>query len=296
VNTAVEREPPTAATATGHTLVTTVVALSAFAANSLLCRAALAGGHIDAANFTTIRIASGALTLAVLARTRGRAAPSSSFAWGSAAALFAYAILFSFAYVHVAVGVGALLAFGAVQITMIGAGLRAGERLRVAEWTGLAISIAGLVVLTQPGLERPDGIGSLLMLGAGAAWGIFSLRGRRGGDPIAVNAASFARAIPMTIVVTLVTWFADRSYISTSGILLAVCSGGITSGIGYAVWYAALKGLSATRAAIVQLCVPPLAATAGVIVLGEDFSSRLVIASALVLGGIALAITAPRRG
>ena len=177
----------------------TVAAMLAFAANSLLGRTALAGGHADAASFTTLRLAAGAVALGLLARSRGAAAPAPRFAWGSAAALFVYAIFFSLAYLRIPAGVGALLLFAAVQLTMIGAGLRGGERPRALEWTGLAVSLAGLVVLAQPGLARPDTTGSALMLGAGLAWGVYSLRGRGVADAIAANAASFARAVPYAL-------------------------------------------------------------------------------------------------
>jgi drug/metabolite transporter (DMT)-like permease len=268
------------------------VAMLAFAANSLLCRAALVGAHADAVSFTLLRLAGGALVLGVVARSRGRPAPAARFAWGSAAALFAYAIGFSVAYLRIPAGVGALLLFAAVQLTMIGAGLLGGERPRVLEWTGLALSLGGLVLLTKPGLARPDPLGALLMLGAGAAWGLYSLRGRGGKDAVALNAASFARAVPLALVAGLLS---NATRIDGVGASLALVSGAITSGLGYAVWYAALGGLTATRAALVQLSVPPLAAAGGVLVLGESFSPRLLAASALILGGIGLAIAGHRR-
>ena len=268
----------------------TVLAMLAFAANSLLCRAALAGGHADAASFTLLRLASGALVLGLLARARGSPAPAAGLAWGSAAALFVYALGFSLAYLRIPAGVGALLLFAAVQLTMIGAGLRAGERPRWLEGAGLALSMAGLVILARPGFARPDPAGALLMLGAGAAWGLYSLRGRRGGDVVAVNAASFARATPLALAAGALALALGAPRLDLLGALLALASGGLASGLGYALWYAALPGLSATRAAIVQLSVPPLAAAGGVGLLGESFSPRLLVASLLILGGIALAV------
>jgi drug/metabolite transporter (DMT)-like permease len=272
----------------------TAAAMAAFAANSLLCRAALAPGHADAASFTTLRLASGALVLALLARPRARRPPAERLAWGSALALFAYAILFSLAYLRIPAGTGALLLFAAVQLTMVGAGLRAGERPRALEWTGLAVSLGGLVWLGLPGLARPDLVGSALMLGAGVAWGAYSLRGRRTGDPIVANAASFARAVPMALAASAAFALRDAPHLTLAGAALAVASGAITSGLGYALWYAALARLSATRAAIVQLAVPPLAALFGVLALGESLSLRLTGASMLILGGIGLAVAARR--
>jgi drug/metabolite transporter (DMT)-like permease len=267
----------------------------AFAGNSLLCRAALAGRHADAASFTTLRLAGGAIALALLARARGSAAPPARKAWGSALALFAYAILFSLAYLRIPAGAGALLLFAAVQLTMIGAGLRAGERPRPLEWSGLAVSLAGLVVLARPGLERPDPLGVFVMLGAGVAWGVYSLRGRGVADAIAANASSFARALPLALAGSAAFGLLAATRVTPLGVVLAFVSGAVTSGLGYALWYAALRGLTASLAAIVQLSVPPLAAFGGVLTLGESVSLRLVLASALILGGIALAILGHRR-
>ena len=276
------------------TAALTAAAMLAFAANSLLCRAALAGGYADAASFTTLRLASGALALWLVAQSRGGASPAPRVAWGSALALFAYVALFSLAYLRIPAGIGALLLFAAVQLTMIGAGLRGGERPRALEWAGLAASLVGLLLLTRPGLTRPDPLGAASMIGAGAAWGVYSLRGRGAADAIAANAASFARAVPLALAANaaFALWAGVR--LTPEGAALALASGGVTSGLGYAVWYAALRGLAATRAAIVQLSVPPLAAFGGVLVLGEVVSLRLLLASALILGGIALAILGQR--
>jgi drug/metabolite transporter (DMT)-like permease len=268
----------------------TGAAIVAFAANSLLCRAALAGGHADAATFTALRLLGGAAVLGLLARIRRAPAPTSRFAWGSAATLFAYAAGFSLAYTRIPAGVGALLLFAAVQLTMIGAGLVRGERPGPFEWLGLVLSLAGLVLLTRPGIARPDPLGAGLMLVAGVAWGFYSLRGRGQKDPVAVNAASFVRSLPLALAAGAVAALAGATHLSWAGFWLALASGAIASGLGYAVWYAALRGLTATRAAIVQLSAPPLAALGAVVFLGESFSARLLMASIMILGGIALAV------
>lgn len=269
--------------------------MTAFAANSLLCRAALGGGHADAATFTALRLMGGAVALGLLARAQGVAAPSSGFAWRSALALFGYAAGFSLAYTRIPAGAGALLLFAAVQLTMNGAGLLAGERPRPLEWLGLVFSLAGLFVLTRRGLARPDPLGAGLMLLAGVAWGIYSLRGRGRGDAVASNAASFARALPLALVVGAAPALLGTTRLDSTGLWLALACGAVTSGLGYAVWYAALRGLTATRAAIVQLSAPPLAAAGAVAFLGESFSPRLLVASVLILGGIALAVAGHRR-
>jgi len=273
----------------------TTVAMVSFAANSLLCRAALGGGHADAFTFTAFRLLGGAVALGFLARIRRTPAPPSRVAWGSAVTLFVYAAGFSLAYMRIPAGVGALLLFAAVQLTMIGAGLVHGERPRPLEGVGLASSLTGLFLLTRPGLARPDGLGAGLMLVAGAAWGIYSLRGRGHGDAVAVNAASFARALLLSLAAGAVAALLGATRLSPTGLGLALASGAVASGLGYAVWYAALRGLTATRAAIVQLSVPPLAAAGAVVFLGESFSVRLLVASVLILGGITLAVGAHRR-
>jgi drug/metabolite transporter (DMT)-like permease len=270
----------------------TTVAMVAFAANSLLCRAALGGGHADAATFTALRLLGGAVALGLLARIRGRPAPPSRFAWGSAVALFAYAAGFSLAYMRIPAGVGALLLFAAVQLTMIGAGLVRGERPRPLEGLGLASALAGLLLLTRPGLARPDPLGAGLMLVAGAAWGLYSLRGRGHGDAVAMNASSFARALLLSLATGAAAALLGVTRLSPTGVGLALASGAIASGLGYAVWYAALRGLTATRAAIVQLSAPPLAAVGAVVFLDESYSPTLLQASILILGGIALAVAA----
>jgi drug/metabolite transporter (DMT)-like permease len=271
-------------------------AMMAFAANSLLCRAALGPRAVDALTFTSVRLASGALVLALL--VRGRSGARGAFtAWRLGAALFAYAIGFSLAYARITAGVGALLLFGAVQVTMIGGGLVAGERPPTREWLGLGIALAGLVGLTFPGLTAPDPAGAALMLAAGVAWGVYSLGARAGGEPLAANAASFACSVPLALVAQGVGLMTLPPKVTTTaaGIALAVTSGAVTSGLGYAIWYAALRGLTAAQAAIVQLSVPPLAALGAVALLGEALGARLIVSGGAVLGGIAVAFTARRR-
>jgi len=277
------------------TAALTALAMLAFALNSLLCRAALAGGHADAASFTALRLVSGAGALVLLARARGAAPPPSRVAWGSALALLAYAILFSLAYLRISAGTGALLLFAAVQLTMIGAGLRAGEPPRALEWAGLAVSLSGLVLLTLPGLSRPDPLGAGLMLVAGVGWGVYSFRGRGAFDPVAANAAGFSRAALLALAPAAAALLTGAAHVTPAGAGLALVSGAVTSGLGYAVWYAALRGLAATSAAIVQLSVPPLAAGLGALLLGERVTLRLALASVLILGGIAIAVAGRRR-
>ncbi len=269
-------------------------AMMAFAANSLLCRAALGARAIDALTFTSVRLASGALVLALL--VRGRSGTRDAFAaWRLGAALFAYAIGFSLAYTRITAGMGALLLFGAVQVTMIGGGLVAGERPTTREWLGLGLALAGLVGLTFPGLTAPDPGGAAFMLAAGVAWGVYSLGAREGGEPLAANAASFACSVPLALVAQGVGFVRMPPKVTAAGLALAVTSGAVTSGLGYALWYAALRGLTAAQAAIVQLSVPPLAALGAVALLGEALGARLIVSGAAVLGGIAVALAARRR-
>ncbi len=270
-----------------RTITLTSLAMIAFAGNSLLCRAALQHTTIDAASFTTIRLISGAvmLWLVVLVR-RGNYTGAGS--WLSAFALFAYAAGFSFAYVSLSAATGALLLFGAVQATMIGYAIWAGERLHKLQIVGLVLALLGLTGLLLPGLSAPPLFGSVLMLGAGVAWGIYSLRGKGAGDPTAVTAGNFLRAVPIAVVLSIITL--NVASLDTAGFGYAVLSGALASGIGYALWYIALPALKATNAATVQLTVPVIAALGGVAVLGEPITLRLVLASVAILGGIALVI------
>jgi drug/metabolite transporter (DMT)-like permease len=272
----------------------TSTALVAFAANSLLCRLALRPGLIDAASFTTLRLVSGALTLQLLLRARAER-PLAEGGWGSALALFAYAAPFSFAYLRIEAGVGALLLFGAVQTTMLLAGFRAGERLSAGEGLGLALAVLGLCGLLVPGLSAPDPLGAALMLTAGAAWGVYSVHGKRAARPLLATASNFTRSVPLAVGVSLVT--ASQAHASWRGVALAVCSGALASGLGYSLWYAALSDLTSTRAAIVQLAVPVLAAAGGVLLLDEEVTLRLLGCGAAILAGVALAVlTRPAQG
>lgn len=265
----------------------TSLAMIAFAGNSLLCRVALKHTGIDAASFTAVRLASGAALLCLVTRRSG-GTPSGNGNWLSALALFAYAAGFSVAYVSLPAATGALLLFGAVQATMIGHGLWAGERLRGPQLCGLALALGGLGGLLLPGLSAPPLSGSLLMLGAGVAWGVYSLRGRGSGDPIRVTAGNFLRAVPFAAA----WWLGKRdlAFPDGAGLLYAFLSGALASGIGYAMWYTALPALKATTAATVQLSVPVIAALGGIALLGEPLTLRLVLASVAILGGIALVV------
>ena len=267
----------------------TLFALTAFALNSILCRMALRTDEIDAASFTAVRIASGALALWVLVlifRKKQGSVKNGRFV--SAFLLFSYAVCFSFAYIGLSAGTGALILFGSVQLTMIGIALFKGERPSLVEWSGLIAALGGLVYLTLPGSTSPPLTSSLLMAAAGAAWGLYTLRGRSVKDPLTLTAGNFVLAVPFAVVVAFL--FFSRLHLSVTGVVLAVLSGAIASGIGYTVWYAALKYHTSTRAALLQLAVPVIAAGGGIMLLNEKPDHRLGIASALILGGIAMAI------
>ncbi|MDP2331440.1 MAG: DMT family transporter [Reyranella sp.] len=274
-----------------RTALLTTLAMLAFAGNSLLCRLALRDTGIDAASFTAIRLASGALILAALLMLRGKR-PTAGGSWPMAAMLFAYAVCFSFAYRDLTAATGALLLFGAVQLTMMGYGLATGERVAGLRLVGLLLALGGLVWLLLPGLAAPPLLAAALMLGAGAAWGVYSLLGKGAGDPTAATGGNFLRSLPFTAVLLLfagTTGSVDRS-VDHLGALYAVLSGAVTSGLGYVLWYAALPMLRATSAATVQLSVPAIAALGGVMLLAEPITARLLVASVAVLGGIALTI------
>jgi drug/metabolite transporter (DMT)-like permease len=270
----------------------TSLSMLAFAGNSLLCRAALKQTGIDAASFTTIRLISGALVLWLLVSSRRIRQPGDGNRL-SAFALFVYAAGFSFAYVSLPAATGALLLFGAVQCTMISYGIFTGERLSRWQLVGFVLAFAGLVGLLLPGLSAPPLSGAVLMMGAGVAWGVYSLRGREAGDPTRVTAGNFLRAAPIAAALSLLM-MRDNA-LNPAGIGLAIASGALTSGLGYAIWYTVLPGLRATYAATVQLSVPVLAALAGIVFLGEILSLRLALASAAILGGIALVIFEKQR-
>jgi drug/metabolite transporter (DMT)-like permease len=268
-------------------ILLTILAMLAFAGNSLLCRIALKNTDIDAASFTTIRLISGAVMLWLVVRIR-RGTTEGAGNWPSAFALFVYAIGFSFAYTSLPAASGALLLFGAVQLTMIGYGIWSGERLQRLQLLGFLLAFGGLVGLLLPGLSAPPLYGSILMLCAGVAWGVYSLRGRGAGDPTKVTAGNFLRAAMIAAAMSVLLF--KSASINSMGVWYAILSGALTSGIGYAIWYTALRGLKATNAAIVQLSVPVLAAFGAIIFLGESISLRLAIASVAILGGIALVI------
>ncbi len=265
----------------------TSLVMIAFAGNSLLCRVALKHTSIDAASFTTIRLISGAVMLWVMVRM-SRGTHSGGGNWPSAFVLFVYAASFSFAYVSLPTATGALLLFSAVQATMIGHGIWTGERLLRLQLIGLMLAFSGLVGLLLPGLTAPPMGGSILMLGAGAAWGIYSLRGRGAGDPTNVTAGNFLRAVPFAIALSVLGF--NGATLGNVGVGYAVASGALASGIGYAIWYMALPALKATSAATVQLSVPVIAALGGVVFLGEPVTLRLGLAFVVILGGIALVV------
>ena len=271
------------------TFIYTSFALIAFAANSVLCRLALGGETIDAASFTVIRLISGAITLVLILKMQS--AGNHSTAKGSVVAalmLFLYAITFSFAYITLNTATGALILFGAVQMTMILITLKSGHRMHMAEWFGVIIAFAGLVYLVLPDVTSPSFVGFVLMTVAGIAWGVYTLKGRGSKNPLADTAHNFARTIPLVAVLAIVAIpYVD---LSIKGVILAVLSGAVASGIGYTVWYTALGGLTAVQAAVVQLLVPVIAAAGGVVVVGEAISLRLVLSAVLILGGILIVV------
>ena len=271
----------------------TTLSMLAFAGNSLLCRLALQQSQLDAGSFTSIRLVSGALVLWLVAR-KFRGDQNGAGNWPSALALFIYAAAFSFAYVRLPTATGALLLFGAVQATMISYGLWKGERLRALQRVGLALALSGLLGLLLPGLSAPPLAGSVLMIGAGVAWGVYSLRGKGAGDPTRVTAGNFLRAAPIAIALSLLMLVLQRVTLDAAGIGYALASGALTSGLGYAIWYTVLPALKATTAATVQLSVPVLAALGGIVFLGETVTLRLGLASLAILGGIALVVLQKR--
>ncbi len=278
---------------TARTIGLTCLAMLAFAANSILCRLALATGAIDPASFTLVRILSGAaaLWLILALSKKGRRMQGS---WPAAFALFAYAAAFSFAYIGLSAGAGALLLFGAVQATMVTTGLVKGERLSAPQWLGFIVALAGLCALLLPGAAAPPLVGSVLMVVSGIAWGVYSLLGRGTADPLAATTGNFLRAAPMAVAMMTATLVFGIG-ISSAGLLYGMLSGVLASGAGYAIWYAALRGLSPVQGASVQLSVPVITALAGAAILGESLTTRLILCSIAVLGGIALLIASRQR-
>jgi drug/metabolite transporter (DMT)-like permease len=272
----------------------TTFALVCFAFNSILCRLALKTDEIDAPSFTSVRLIAGAVTLFVIFSFFGKKnAEKGKANWLSAFFLFLYAICFSFAYLGLTTATGALILFGSVQLTMIVSALLKGDRPHRLEWLGLILAFGGLIYLVLPGLESPPLLSAVLMITAGAAWGFYTLRGRGSTNPLADTAGNFARSVPFVALAALP--FLPKAHFSAKGVLLAILSGAVASGIGYSVWYAALKFHTATRAGVLQLSVPALAALGGVAFLAETVSLRLVLASALILGGIGLVIFGKKR-
>jgi drug/metabolite transporter (DMT)-like permease len=271
-------------------VITTAFALISFAANSLLCRKALGGNLIDPVSFTAIRLVSGALALIIITQIFNESNNSNHAkgSWGSGIALFAYAIAFSLAYITLSAGMGALILFGSVQMTMISYALITGEKLRFSQWAGLVTAIVGLVYLVLPGVSSPDPLGALLMCISGIAWGIYSIRGRGVSAPIMMTAWNFVRSTPAAVIALCIA--ISTIHLEPNGVLLALISGIITSGLGYVLWYMALRGLTTTQASTVQLMVPAIAAFGGVVFLAEIVSLRLILGSVLIVGGVALAI------
>ena len=265
----------------------TALAMIAFAANSILARLALTGGDIGPWSFTAIRFISGAMCLALII---GPMKTLRQGSWNAAFALLLYGIFFSYAYLLLSAGTGALILFAVVQITMIGGGLLAGERLRTLQWLGLALAMGGLVYLMLPSVAPPSPIGAIMMSLSGLGWGLYSLMGRGKGNPTALTAGNFLRAAIICAVITLpVLLILPETSIGPKGIGLALLSGIMTSGIGYVIWYMALKHLTATRAGIAQLTVPFIAAIGGMLFIAEPFTLRFFIAMCLTLLGVALA-------
>ena len=274
-----------------RTLLLTIAALTAFAANSLLCRAALGSFAIDPASFTTLRIASGAAFLAIVSALRSeRAEGKIRPGLASVAALFIYMTGFSFAYTNLGAGTGALILFGAVQLTMFLTAVRSGERPAAREWIGVSLAALGLVLLVLPGLSAPSPLGAALMAAAGVGWGVYSLLGRRGRSALVATTRNFLYCVPLALLLSVI--MLRSAHVTTRGVVLALASGVAASGLGYVIWYAALKNLSATRAATVQLAAPVLAAFGGVLFLDEVMTLRLSGTAVLILGGIGLAVAA----
>jgi drug/metabolite transporter (DMT)-like permease len=276
-----------------QTIALTAVAMLAFAANSLLCRLALQRQGIDPASFGSIRLVSGAITLLLVVQLRSRPPSAAQADWLAAAMLFAYVAFFSFAYLSLSAGTGALILFGAVQLTMLGAGLGSGERFGPIAWLGFLLAAGGLVYLVLPGVAAPPLLGAVMMAVAGVAWGVYSLRGRDVAASGSATSRNFLRAVPLALALSVI--FVARAHADATGIALAVASGALTSGLGYVVWYAALARLSAMQAATVQLSVPLLAAFGGVLLLSEAITPRLAAASVAILGGIAIVLSQKSR-
>jgi drug/metabolite transporter (DMT)-like permease len=285
------------------TISLTALALIAFAANSILCRLALGNESIDAAGFTIIRLLAGALTLMGILQLRSyleardkraldqpisESASQSTGSWFSGLMLFIYAALFSFAYVSMDTGTGALILFGAVQLTMILMSIFKGERLLAIEWVGMIVAFVGFIYLVLPQLGTPSLIGFIMMSISGIAWGFYTLAGRGSKNPLGDTSYNFLRTLPLVTVLLVVS--IQQLALTTEGVVWAVLSGSLASGVGYSIWYSALRGLSSTQAAVVQLLVPMIAALGGVMFMSEVITTRLMISGGMILGGIALVV------
>lgn len=272
------------------TVLLTALALIAFAANSVLCRLALQEETIDATSFTAIRLLAGIIVLQVIiGLDRNKKELPAKGSWLASFMLFLYAITFSFAYITLDTGTGALILFGSVQISMVLLSLFSGTRLHFTEWIGLIMAFTGFVYLVLPGVTAPSTIGFLLMTIAGVAWGIYSLKGRNSKEPLMDTAYNFLRTVPFVFVLVVMTY--KNAVYSSEGLLLAIISGGITSGLGYTIWYMALTGLSATQASVLQLLVPVIAAFGGVLFVSEALTLRLTVSAGMILGGILMVVS-----
>lgn len=280
------------------TIVLTSLAMAAFASNSILCRFALKVHAMDPGAFTLVRLASGALFLGMITRRKvfWPLAANDSRTWAMPLMLALYALFFSYAYVSLSTGIGALILFGAVQVFMVFAGVLAGERPGFIRLLGMALALAGLVYLVLPGVSAPSPGGACFMALAGASWGIYSLLGKQVKNPGEATAFNFVWSVPLVLVpVILLSGSSLLSGPWANGFWAAVLSGTLTSATGYVIWYAAIQGLTATQAAAVQLTVPMIAASGGMIFLSEAFSIRLLIASAVILSGVGLAVLSPKK-
>lgn len=272
-----------------NAILYTSLALIAFAANSVLCRLALGENTIDAGGFTIIRLISGAMVLGlILLFTRSSGNKQSKGSWSAAFMLFIYAVCFSFAYISLDTGTGALLLFGSVQLSMITISLFLGARLHYSEWLGLGIAFYGFVYLMLPGISTPSATGFILMSLSGIAWGIYTLKGKNSNSPLTDTSYNFIRTLPLLIILFLLS-YSSFSF-TKDGVILAILSGALASGIGYSIWYLALPLLTATQASVVQLSVPVIAAFGGVLFVNEPISTRLIISSMLLLGGILVVV------
>ncbi|RTL52501.1 MAG: DMT family transporter [Bradyrhizobiaceae bacterium] len=272
-----------------QTALLTTIAMIGFAANSLLCRVALASHAIDPATFTTVRVVSASVLLAIAITMSGKRLPRlTATNWRPMLALLAYLLLFSFAYTQLGAGTGALLMFGAVQLTMFAVALWHGERLPALSWAALFVAVAGLIYLMLPGVTAPDTLSGLMMAGSGVAWGTFTLLARGFPDPIEANISNFVACLPIVALVNVAAL--TQFNVTAIGVGYAVLSGALASGVGYVAWYAALRGLARTQAAIVQLVAPILAAVGGTLFLCEPLTSRLLVSCIAVLGGVAVVV------